>query len=707
MIMKNIYTMTKSILLTGGLLSLGAAMSFGQNVGIANDKTPPHPSAMLEVKATNKGLLIPRVDLTDKNDKVTIANPAATLLVYNIATNGSEFPQGPGYYYNANEKNDGDAVWVKLLDSQFTTPWLLGGNNDIDAAIHFVGSANDADVVFKRGGVEGVRLTRGGAMLATGSIDGATPAQGAGRRLMWIPAKAAFRAGEVIDANWDNANVGLRSFAGGYNTSASGEGSTAMGVGAMAFGYTSTAMGLETIAAGKYSTAMGYETTASGENSTAMGYGTIASGKFSTAMGIKTTASGDTSTAMGYNTVASGLISTAMGEITTASGWSSTAMGYNTTASGVTSTAIGFLTTASGLTSTAMGYQTIAYGAKSTAMGHKTTAEGLVSTAMGYGTTASGLISTAMGWYTTASGDRSTSMGVGTTASGDTSTAMGWLTTASGGVSTAMGWKTTASGKFSTAMGVKTTASGDTSTAMGSNTVASGERSTATGWKTTASGNQSTAMGHNTKAEGVTSTAMGFGTTASGLTSTAMGWQTTASGSRSTAMGEGTIAEAASSLAIGRYNLIQNLPPDPLPLPGDKVFQIGNGIAANIRSDAFFVLRNGNAELAGTLKENSDIRLKKDVLPLEKVMGKIAHIQPITYNFINTQTHPGEHQIGFNAQEVQKQFPELVSENEQGYLSVSYNHMSAVAIQAIKEQQEIIKKLEEKIAQLEKKMEKN
>ncbi|MBK7884922.1 MAG: tail fiber domain-containing protein [Chitinophagaceae bacterium] len=234
-----------------------------------------------------------------------------------------------------------------------------------------------------------------------------------------------------------------------------------------------------------------------------------------------------------------------------------------------------------------------------------------------------------------------------------------------------MGWQTTASGSNSTAMGSSTTASGSNSTAMGWLTTASGFNSTAMGQGTIASGQISTAMGHDTKAQGATSTAMGYGTSALGLTSTAMGWQATAMGESSTAMGQGTIAEAKYSLAIGRYNLIQNLPPNALPLPGDKVFQIGNGISANIRSDAFFVRRNGNAELAGTLKENSDIRLKKDVLPLEKVMGKIAHIQPITYNFINTQTHPGEHQIGFSAQEVQQQFPELVSENEQGYLSVA------------------------------------
>jgi hypothetical protein len=228
--MTNICAMTKSILLTGGLLFLGAAMSFGQNVGINQTGVKADASAMLDVSSPNKGLLIPRVDLTDKYDKVTIANPAATLLVYNIASNDKEFPQGSGYYYNANEKNEGDAFWVRLLDSEFSTPWLLGGNNDIDAAIHFVGSTNAADVVFKRGEVEGVRLAQGGAMLATGSaVGGITPAQGAGRRLMWIPAKAAFRVGEVTAADWDDANVGLSSFASGYNTRASGYHSTAMG----------------------------------------------------------------------------------------------------------------------------------------------------------------------------------------------------------------------------------------------------------------------------------------------------------------------------------------------------------------------------------------------------------------------------------------------------------------------------------------------
>jgi len=40
---------------------------------------------------------------------------------------------------------------------------------------------------------------------------GNTPTSGAGTRMMWIPSKAAFRAGEVTGAQWDAANIGTHS----------------------------------------------------------------------------------------------------------------------------------------------------------------------------------------------------------------------------------------------------------------------------------------------------------------------------------------------------------------------------------------------------------------------------------------------------------------------------------------------------------------
>ena len=156
---------------------------------------------------------------------------------------------------------------------------------------------------------------------------GAIPASGGGTRLMWYPAKAAFRAGYVESTEWDDANVGILSTAMGVNTTASGERSTALGAGTTASGNQSTAMGWITTASGLSSTAMGLSTTASGDYSTALGFSTIASGNNSTAMGADTRASGLGSTALGTNTTASGTASTTMGSNTIASGERSVAMG--------------------------------------------------------------------------------------------------------------------------------------------------------------------------------------------------------------------------------------------------------------------------------------------------------------------------------------------------------------------------------------------
>lgn len=188
--------------------------------------------------------------------------------------------------------------------------------------------------------------TDGGLLVPGTFAFGTIPASGAGTRLMWHPGKAAFRAGRVNGAEWDDANIGHYSMAFGRQTEASGQSSTAMGNATVASGDYSTAMGSITAASGGWSTAMGSGTTASSAFSTAMGRSTTASGDYSTAMGQSTAASGDWSTAMGQSTAAEGPEATAMGRGTIASGPSSTAMGNGTTASGDYSTATGFHTTA-------------------------------------------------------------------------------------------------------------------------------------------------------------------------------------------------------------------------------------------------------------------------------------------------------------------------------------------------------------------------
>ncbi|WP_310594456.1 hypothetical protein [Flavobacterium sp.] len=74
-------------------LFLMVSVSYSQT-GIGT--TSPDASAKLEVSATNKGFLPPRVTLTSGTDNTTIPSPATGLLVYNTGNNPGLVA---GYYY--------------------------------------------------------------------------------------------------------------------------------------------------------------------------------------------------------------------------------------------------------------------------------------------------------------------------------------------------------------------------------------------------------------------------------------------------------------------------------------------------------------------------------------------------------------------------------------------------------------------------------
>jgi len=97
----------KIILLTAFIISVlisNAQTSNTEGVSIAPNVTPPDPSAMLDVQADDKGLLIPRVALTSTTDQSTIASPVTSLLVYNTNTASDVVP---GFYY-------WEAKWIPL-----------------------------------------------------------------------------------------------------------------------------------------------------------------------------------------------------------------------------------------------------------------------------------------------------------------------------------------------------------------------------------------------------------------------------------------------------------------------------------------------------------------------------------------------------------------------------------------------------------------
>jgi len=86
-----------------------------------------------------------------------------------------------------------------------------------------------------------------GGILSSGTT-GTNPDMGAGTRLMWIPDRAAFRAGRITGADssdefWDTPNVGFGSVAMGLDNLALGEAAISLGSLNRVFGLHSVALG--------------------------------------------------------------------------------------------------------------------------------------------------------------------------------------------------------------------------------------------------------------------------------------------------------------------------------------------------------------------------------------------------------------------------------------------------------------------------------
>ncbi len=83
-----------------------------QNVGIGT--LSPHTSALLEVSAGNKGILIPRVSLSAADDINAVSTPAHGLMLYNVNP-FMDKGLGVGYYYNTGDEMN--PFWKKLINN--------------------------------------------------------------------------------------------------------------------------------------------------------------------------------------------------------------------------------------------------------------------------------------------------------------------------------------------------------------------------------------------------------------------------------------------------------------------------------------------------------------------------------------------------------------------------------------------------------------
>ncbi len=240
-------------------------------VGIGT--TNPDASSALDIKSSNAGLLIPRINLSSTTDNITIPNPANALLVYNLSTVSDIVP---GFYY-------WDTKWKKISSNSGSTDdthWKLDGNT-LATGTEFLGSRNYFPLIFKANNVQIAKFhPNGGINLGVNSV--------------------THPDGSIAIGQNANSSNQVGALALGFSSNASGYRSTAIGYGATSSNNDAVAIGFNSNVSGIYSAAIGFESRVAGQSAFALGYQTSASGYLSSAIGNNSSSTGAWSTAIGF-----------------------------------------------------------------------------------------------------------------------------------------------------------------------------------------------------------------------------------------------------------------------------------------------------------------------------------------------------------------------------------------------------------------------
>ena len=103
-------------------------------VAITNDGSSPDNSAMLDIKSTAKGLLLPRMTLTQRD---AIASPATGLTIY-------QTDNAPGIYVNSG--SPGSPAWTMAGGGG---SWTVNGNSGTISGTNFIGTTDAQPLMFK------------------------------------------------------------------------------------------------------------------------------------------------------------------------------------------------------------------------------------------------------------------------------------------------------------------------------------------------------------------------------------------------------------------------------------------------------------------------------------------------------------------------------------------------------------------------------
>lgn len=164
--------------------------------------------------------------------------------------------------------------------------------------------------------------------------------------------------------------------------------------------------------------------------------------------------------------------------------------------------------------------------------------------------------------------------------------------------------------------------------------------------------------------------------------------------------------------------------PWPTASSGNFLFYIrdnGNIGVGNIGDNSFKMWIGGNLRVNST-SYTSDLRFKENIRPLDNALENLMKIKPFQYTFIQNKGNKENDSLNVNvnkdnsinynfdnkihfgliAQDIQKIYPNLVTEDEKGYLSLNYVELIPIMINAIQKQNEKIEQLEALILTLKK-----
>jgi hypothetical protein len=152
-----------------------------------------------------------------------------------------------------------------------------------------------------------------------------------------------------------------------------------------------------------------------------------------------------------------------------------------------------------------------------------------------------------------------------------------------------------------------------------------------------------------------------------------------------TAIGANAKVTTSNTIVLGRSNGT-----DAVQVPGSLTLStLGNGGLTSL-------CRNAVNQISSC---SSSLRYKKDLAPFKRGLALLNSLKPITFNWRSDDSAD----LGFGAEDVAAVEPLLVTRNEMGQVEgVKYDRITAVLVNAVKEQQEQIKQQQQQIADLKK-----